>query len=52
MMSSAPAGLLYLLPIAKAMWEDISMDFMLGLLKFKGYEVICCGRPSTAIFAT
>ena len=36
----SPVDLLQRLPIPELIWEDVSMDFIIGLLKSQGYEVI------------
>ncbi|KAL4570019.1 hypothetical protein LXL04_025668 [Taraxacum kok-saghyz] len=38
--STAPGGLLQPLPIPQAIWEDLSIDFIVGLPKSKGYDAI------------
>lgn len=38
--TATPAGLIQPLPIPKAVWEDISMDFIVRLPKVRGYDTI------------
>jgi len=38
--ATTPRGLLQPLPIPNGIWEDLSLDFMTGLPKSKGYEAI------------
>jgi hypothetical protein len=39
-LASSPGGLLQPLPIPNQIWEDISIDFITGLPKAKGYDAI------------
>ena len=39
-LACSPGGFLQPLPISERIWEDISMDFITGLPKSKGYEAI------------
>lgn len=39
-MAKSPTGLLQPLPIHEAIWKDMAMDFITGLPKSRGYEII------------
>lgn len=39
-LASSPQGLLQLLPIPKAIWEEISIDFVVKLSKSHGFDTI------------
>lgn len=38
--AAAPGGLMQPLPVPSQIWEDVSMDFITGLPKSKGYEAV------------
>lgn len=38
--TSSPQGLLQPLPVPHAIWEEVSMDFIMKLLKSQWYDVV------------